>query len=329
MNREFAPTLPARRHRSGFTLVELIVVMAIIALLAAILIPTIRAAMIRAKVTGITADLASLDAGLEQFKEKYGDYPPDLTDRRVLVRHVQKAWPQITTNEMNIFLAIAYHRGPGVSGPQWEIDTAEALVFWLGGFSEDQMHPFTGPGGPFSSGERNPDNAFFPFDSEKLTETGNVVTYTVTYYDATNTQQTFSFNARESSDDSTLHGLDNDPFPVVLTRGGQTPIVYLDAHNYAHNVYPPHSATYGNTTVGGDAHPYLSDRKLVNGGFEWINPHSYQLISAGLDGDFGEHGEDASGNFMFKRFKSGSFYEYGDFDNITNFSGGALEDAIP
>ncbi|MEE2686470.1 MAG: prepilin-type N-terminal cleavage/methylation domain-containing protein [Planctomycetota bacterium] len=319
----------AGRCRRGFTLVEMIVVMAIIGLLAAILIPTIRAVMVRASESSIAVDLSNLDAALNQFKEKYGDYPPDFSNRNILARHVQKAWPRITTNEMRIFLAIAYHRGGSISGPQWEIDQAEGLVFWLGGFSEDPQHPFTGPGGPFSSGERNPENAYFPFENNRLTESSNIQTYAVEYIDATNTRQTFQFSARVSTDDALLHGLENDPFPVCLTRGTNLPIVYLDAHNYLHSEYPMHGTVYQNTAVSGHAHAYLSDRKLLNGGFEWLNPHSYQLITAGLDEDFGEDVEDAAHNVLFKRYPSGTHYVPGDLDNITNFSGGTLEDAIP
>jgi prepilin-type N-terminal cleavage/methylation domain-containing protein len=314
---------PGGRRRRGFTLVEMIVVMAIIGMLAAILIPTIRAAMIRARVSSIAVDLANLDAALNQFKEKYGDYPPDFSHRQILVRFVQKAWPRITTNEIRIFMAIAYHRGGSISGPQWEIDPSEALVFWLSGFSEDPLHPFTGPGGPFSGGERNPENTYFPFDNNRLTESNNILPFVVEYLNAVNESQTYSFNARQSTDEALLHGLKNDPFPCCLTRGTNLPIVYLSAHNYAASGYPIHDTVYQNTAVSGHAHAYLSERKLLNGGFEWINPHSYQLITAGLDEDFGV---DAAN---FKRFSSGFNYAPGDHDNITNFSGGTLEDAIP
>jgi len=324
-------SIPGGRRRTAFTLVEMIVVMAIIGVLAAILIPTLRAAMVRAKVTAIAGDLANLDAALNQFKEKYGDYPPDISDRNVLSRHVQKAWPRITANEMRIFLAIAYHRGGNISGPQWEIDQAEALVFWLGGFSEDPQHPFTGPGGPLSGGERNQDNAYFPFDTSRLTESTNILTYSVDFIDVGGNRQTFNFNARESTDDATLHGLENDPFPVCLTRGTDLPVVYLDAHNYLNSEYPMHGTLYQGSMIPGHAHAYLSDRKLLNAnaGFEWINPHSYQLITAGLDEDFGVDVFDNNNNFMFKRYASGTYYVAGDRDNVTNFSGGTLEDAIP
>ena len=244
-------SFPGGRQRRAFTLVEMIVVMAIIGVLAAILIPTLRAAMVRAKVTAIAGDLANLDSALNQFKEKYKEYPPDFSNGNITARFVQKHWPRITANETRIFLAIAYHRGGNITGPQWEIDAAEALVFWLGGFSEDPQHPFTGAGGPFSGGERNQDNAYFPFDASRLTETSNIVTYAVEFTDVGGTKQTFRFNARESTDDAILHGLDRDPFPVCLTRGTNLPIVYLDAHNYVDSGYPMHAAAYSNSLIPG------------------------------------------------------------------------------
>lgn len=327
-------SFPGGRRRPAFTLVEMIVVMAIIGVLAAILIPTLRAAMVRAKVTAIAADLANLDAALNQFKEKYGSYPPDFSNANVLTRHVQKAWPRITENERRKFLAIAYHRGSGISGSQWEIDPAEALVFWLGGFSEDPQHPFTGPGGPFPEFggplrplERNQDNAFFPFDGDRLTESNTIRPFEVTYTNVLGALLPYKFIARESWDDDIFHGLDNDPFPVCLTRGTNLPIAYLDAHNYLNSGYP----IYANSRIAGHARAYLSDRKLlnVNAGFEWINPHSYQLITAGLDEDFGVDVFDNNNKRMFKRYATGTYYVLGDLDNITNFSGGTLEDAIP
>jgi hypothetical protein len=286
--------------------------------------------MVRAKVSAIAVDMANLDAALNQFKEKYGNYPPDFSNANVLRRHVQKAWPRITVNELRKFLAIAYHRGGGISGSQWEIDPAEALVFWLGGFSEDPQRPFTGFGGPFSGDERNQDNAYFPFDASRLSESRTRLLYTVGYTDVNGASQTFSFYARESTDDFELHGLDNDPFPVCFNRDTELPIVYLDAHNYLNSGYPIHLPVYQNSRVPGHAHAYLSDRKLlnVNAGFEWINPHSYQLISAGLDEDFGADSWNGTIH-LFKRYTSGVSFQAGDLDNITNFSGGTLEDAIP
>ena len=318
-------SIPGGRRRTAFTLVEMIVVMAIIGALAAILIPTLRAAMVRAKVTAIAGDLANLDAAISQFKEKYGDYPPDFSNRQVLVRHVQKAWPRVTVKEMRIFLATT------LDDPRWRVDRAEALVFWLSGFSEDPLHPFTGSGGPFSGGERNQDTAFFPFDNNRLTESTSVLPCTVTLQGG----GTYTFRARESTDDKLLYGNDkiNDPFPVCLTRGTNLPIVYIDAHYYRYSSYPEHGV---GAVFTGHAHAYLSERKRLNPKdtdnsgaldpeevFEFVNPHSYQLIAAGLDEDYGVD------DVGFKQFGTGVNFTPGDLDNITNFSGGTLEDANP
>jgi len=324
------PRSSLRSQQRAFTLVEMIVVMAIIGVLAAILIPTIRAAMVRAKVSAIAADLSNLDAALNQFKEKYQIYPPgwsnlDLTvpaNMNYLVRSIQKMWPRITRNELALFAEIVNHRGSHVpaSELQFEMDAAEALVFWLGGFSEDPNRPFTGFGGPFSGGERNQDNAYFPWDSERLTETGQSVMYTITLKNG----NTYTFLARES-DDEVAYGLKNDPFPVVLARDTSWPIAYFNSANYPNASYPPY--VYGATRVTGHAHPYQSDRKLVNGtDYEWINLNSYQLVSAGLDEDYGVDSWNGTIR-LFKRYTSGVFFQAGDNDNITNFSGGTLEDA--
>jgi hypothetical protein len=280
--------------------------------------------MVRAKVSAIAVDMANLDAALNQFKEKYGNYPPDFSNRQVLIRHVQKAWPRVTLKEMEIFLATT------LDDSRWRVDQAEALVFWLSGFSEDPLRPFTGPGGPFSGGERNQDNAFFPFDNNRLTESTSVLPCTVTRPGG----EPYTFRVRVSTDDKLFFLTENDPFPVCLTRGTNLPIVYLHAHNYRYSSYPAHGA---GALFTGHAHAYLSERKRINpkdtdnsGGaldpeeiFEFVNPHSYQLISAGLDEDYGVDGVD------FKQFSTGVNFSPGDLDNVTNFSGGTLEDAIP
>ena len=103
----------------------MIVVMAIIGVLAAILIPTLRAAMVRAKVTAIAGDLANLDAALNQFKEKYGNYPTDFSNPNVLTRFIQKAWPRITAGVAGAQLWVI---GEGDDRPRLEAKARELGV---------------------------------------------------------------------------------------------------------------------------------------------------------------------------------------------------------
>ena len=67
---------PARRRRTGFTLVELLVVITIIGILIALLVPTIGGAVQRANEARVAGDINTQGAALNNFKTKYGDYPP-------------------------------------------------------------------------------------------------------------------------------------------------------------------------------------------------------------------------------------------------------------
>jgi type II secretion system protein G len=71
---------PGTNHfvrRSGFTLIELVIVVAIIALLAAIAIPNFLEAQTRAKVSRAKADLRTIAIGLELYVTDFGVYPPN------------------------------------------------------------------------------------------------------------------------------------------------------------------------------------------------------------------------------------------------------------
>ena len=63
-------------RKYGFTIIELMTSVAIIALLAGILIPSIYAVRSFAKNTEQRAQMNAIGLGLETFKNDYGDYPP-------------------------------------------------------------------------------------------------------------------------------------------------------------------------------------------------------------------------------------------------------------
>jgi type II secretory pathway pseudopilin PulG len=68
---------------AGFTVVELLGVMSIIAILAAIILPTLGAARSAALAAKTRAQFAQWSAALEQFRQEYGYYPDVATSGRL------------------------------------------------------------------------------------------------------------------------------------------------------------------------------------------------------------------------------------------------------
>lgn len=69
-----------RRRNSGFTLIELIVVVSIIGILAALAIPSMRQAPIRAKEAALKQNLFTLRNVIDQYYADHATYPPSLED---------------------------------------------------------------------------------------------------------------------------------------------------------------------------------------------------------------------------------------------------------
>src|SRR5271157_2544741 len=75
-----SPTIRRRpgegRGPHGFTLVELLAVMLILAFLIALLLPAINGALRTAKNAAVGGEINQLAQALASFKTQYGDYPP-------------------------------------------------------------------------------------------------------------------------------------------------------------------------------------------------------------------------------------------------------------
>jgi hypothetical protein len=87
---------------------------------------------------------------------------------------------------------------------------------------------------------------------------------------------------------------------------------------------PPRSGTIANSYA---PNPYTNGNPLSAGALSWVNPQSFQLISAGIDGQWGYGGgyvATASENLPAFSPDSGSIRKR-ERDNITNFTGGKIE----
>lgn len=70
----------SRTARSGFTLVEMLVVLAIIGILVAVITPAYTAYKRRAGRQATVSSMRNIALALEQYKEDMGDYPASLRD---------------------------------------------------------------------------------------------------------------------------------------------------------------------------------------------------------------------------------------------------------
>lgn len=283
-----------RRPNLGFTLVEVLTVIAIIGILAALLIPAISGFVRKGKETALKMEIDGLSQAVEQYYNQYGDYPPDFSDWSVVQRHFRKLFPQIANEEMALLSSLCLDSSDTNFDPT-AINRAEALVLTLGGYSSDKRRPLSGQGGPFEIvNPANPlvrgnvqynsdrENRLFEFEISQLTLINNS-------------------GVTLSTDEGGAGVV--DPIPVYVPPGRTQPYVYFDSRTYGF-VAGGVANGYWAGPLNGGVRPYKTSidpefpkplgsnspygtPEAAIGAYRFKNPDTFQIISAGLDDLFG------------------------------------------
>lgn len=336
----------------GFTLVELLVVISIIAVLASLLLVAVNRGMHRARIAAVHIEVTQLNDAFTAYTNDVsgGAYPPNLvwangigvtatSDDETLndfKRHFNKAFPKHRESDalLRVLAGLADNGGvkliDAAGATRDGLSPYEAIVFWLGGFSDDPKYPISGPGGPsFVTNSAGTDQSAEDFSSRKP-----VFDFDQTRLGPRAADQTYGGNDARYI---TYDGPNGERRRINLWRyypkNSELPYAYFDASRNPkfdpqYNGLVPIKALKTNATAR-----TLANVRLANEG-------KCQILSAGLDNAwgpiaavFGVDWTQVASNPT--NAYDGLTYPDGPFtgelaDTITNFSTGAtLEDSQP
>ena len=133
-----------KARKSGFTLVEILIVVVILGILAAIVIPQFTDASTEAKEAALASDLQTMRSQIELYKIQHNDEPPSLAGFAAemtgytLVDGTVQVGPganifgpylqQIPTNQFNNLDTLQITGTPGDGGAGWEYDEATGAI---------------------------------------------------------------------------------------------------------------------------------------------------------------------------------------------------------
>lgn len=283
----------ASARAAGFTLVELMVVITIIGILSGLGVVAAIRAITTAKNATIKMEMSQLDAALNAFKMKFGEYPPDGLDSTATTAFVRRAFPQYTGS-------VPTYLTNGNLNPQ------TALGFWLCGL------PDTSNGNVPSGFAADPTNPFrMPSD----------------YAARIKPFMDFNINQFAGTTLGTASMADYRYWPKAA-MGNKTSgaLVYFRATNGTYTTAATSGHEDSGDTESQKGKVYAAgDSRMTNN--PTINNTSYQIFSAGLDTKYGNPG----GKLLYPSGDNYNNDSKGYiYDNVTNFTNkSTLENDMP
>ncbi|MFH5803458.1 type II secretion system protein [Alienimonas sp. DA493] len=352
-----AASVPAFRRRSavraparaGFTLVELLVVIGVIALLLALLTPALRSAIGTAKTAAVRTEMSGMEAALSQFHSEYGRMPPSYINLRrtgtgsfvdPATMPLLRSLFGITVDEGAMVDSLNAMNFPGggvsasaVGGPgdPGVLRGAECLVLFLGGLPASGTAA-SGPTKELSGWSKNPRDPF----NVKYKNTSSPIPGDFVLLDGPRrTPPFYEFQPDRLKRPGELGAADELAYFTYLDAfdGQTTPLIYANsdmgrgyqARDVAYNV-GVFKNTNGSPSLfkGVYRTPDETPENLEDN--PPINPNGYQIISPGRDGKFGAGGTyGVEDGYKPALDGAGNVVDGGD-DNVTNFSEGTLGD---
>jgi prepilin-type N-terminal cleavage/methylation domain-containing protein len=331
------PRHPGRRHpRSGFTLIEILIVIVILAILAALLLPAINGVRVTARVAQVRTEISGLESAIATFKSQYGTEPPSsltiwetptasngwastspnaiAVDSRAKIRQI---WPQFD------FTAVRDFNCNGVTTDVVTLSQGECLVFFLGGILK-RPEDLDGDGILDSGEDTNGDGRL----SVNVGSGASAQRSVCTGFSKNPLNPFASGGNRDTAiydfDTSRLSDINNNGFPELLDPlpGQTSPYLYFSSYGGTGYRYNSSSPLFEFTTSSVAPYYYPTQPYLQGSGAgaqPWKSK-SFQIISPGADHMYGAFGsyavEGASGTLSGPRSM--------EADNITNFASGRL-----
>jgi Tfp pilus assembly protein PilE len=356
-----------------------------------ILASLITVAAYRARIAALRAvaktEISQLQAALESYKSKYGEYPPDFAmvnavvtykgypnpsggtysaatlqalqnaAQQAVIRHLRKAFPryqvQIDSKTPPTFISIAsasfaqfeydmLHNSSGYGIDPINFDAASGLVFWLGGLPQNTANSYlpagfnANPAAPFTWGTPRTE-PFFNFVADRLgspagTTSGpptgmNDGTGYLRFYPRDRVAGAPYVYFRSQFDSSSYTWSNNQSLPWANNVSYAGLVMDFTTNNQNTSVI-----TNPRTTAG-IAVPYVQMNPVTGVFNEWRDDDKclYQIISAGLDENFGSATADLANCPTLPRVtRTGLNFsaDNGDFDNQSSFADGTLEQEI-
>ena len=307
-------------RRNAFTLIELLIVIAIIGILIGFLVPAVSGALKRARVVSVKAEISQLETAIGKFRSVYNMDPPSSivlyetgSDWNLVaaVNHratIRQLWPQFN------FLADRDINGDNDSADTITLSQGECLVFFLGGINGNTVP------GSATADNNNPSHigaciGFSKNPADPFARTG------------TREAPLFEFLPARFTDLAELPAFPNgDGFPEYRDPLPSQTMPYIYYSSYDGQGYREVGTTNPEFGLGALTEPYRTG--IASGASRW-KPNSFQIISPGYDRQYG-YGGAYVGTGTDRVPVPGTppptaALRAVEADNITNFSAGELQ----